>query len=158
MNRRKWLLLSGSAIVVAYMSRASSGAATETFEITHSDAEWQKLLTPAQYNILRQSGTELPFTSALLNEHRPGTFDCAGCALPLFSSKTKFDSGTGWPSFWQPLPNAIKTSDDTSMGIDRTEVHCRRCGSHLGHVFADGPPPTGLRYCMDGLALRFTPA
>jgi peptide-methionine (R)-S-oxide reductase len=162
MNRRKSLLLGGAAIAVL-LARTLHGAKpayaqTETFEVTHTDAEWRKLLTPAQYNILRQQGTEPPFTSPLLNEHRKGVFNCAGCALPLYSSATKFDSGTGWPSFWQPLPNAIQTSDDTSMGMDRTEVHCRRCGGHLGHVFPDGPPPTGLRYCMDGLALTFTPA
>ncbi len=126
--------------------------------MTHSDAEWRKLLTPGQYNILREQGTEAPFSSPLLNEHRKGVFNCAGCALPLFSSATKFDSGTGWPSFWQPLPNTVQTSDDKSFGMDRTEVHCSRCGGHLGHVFPDGPPPTGLRYCMDGLALTFTPA
>jgi peptide-methionine (R)-S-oxide reductase len=162
MNRRKTLLLGGAAIAVL-LARTLRGAKpayaqTETFEVTHTDAQWRQLLTPAQYNILRQQGTEPPFSSPLLNEHRKGTFDCAGCALPLFSSATKFDSGTGWPSFWQPLPNAVRTSDDTSLGMDRTEVHCRRCGGHLGHVFPDGPPPTGLRYCMDGLALTFTPA
>jgi len=162
MNRRKTLLLGGAAIAVL-LARTLRGAKpayaqTETFEVTHTDAQWRQLLTPAQYNILRQQGTEPPFSSPLLNEHRKGTFDCAGCALPLFSSATKFDSGTGWPSFWQPLPNAVRTSDDTSLGMYRTEVHCRRCGGHLGHVFPDGPPPTGLRYCMDGLALTFTPA
>jgi peptide-methionine (R)-S-oxide reductase len=162
MNRRKTLLLGGAAIAVL-LARTLRGAKpayaqTETFEVTHTDAEWRQLLTPAQYNILRQQGTEPPFSSPLLNEHRKGNFNCAGCALPLFSSATKFDSGTGWPSFWQPLPNAVRTSDDTSLGMDRTEVHCRRCGGHLGHVFPDGPPPTGLRYCMDGLALNFTPA
>ena len=162
MNRRKTLLLGGAAIAVL-LARTLRGAKpayaqTETFEVTHTDAQWRQLLTPAQYNILRQQGTEPPFSSPLLNEHRKGTFDCAGCALPLISSATKFDSGTGWPSFWQPLPNAVRTSDDTSLGMDRTEVHCRRCGGHLGHVFPDGPPPTGLRYCMDGLALTFTPA
>ncbi len=150
MNRRNTLL---AATALAFLGRRASA-----YEVTHTDAEWQKLLTPGQYNILRQAGTEPPFSSPLLNEHRAGTFNCAGCALPLFSSKTKFDSGTGWPSFYAPLPNAVLTSDDTSLGMDRTEVHCRRCGGHLGHVFPDGPPPTGLRYCMDGLALTFTPA
>jgi peptide-methionine (R)-S-oxide reductase len=162
MNRRKLVLLGGTAACVAVLSRAMRSAqpaqAAQTFEVMHSDAEWKKLLTPAQYYILRQQGTEDPFSSPLLNEHRLGTFNCAGCALPLFSSKTKFDSGTGWPSFYQPLPNAVQTSDDDSLGMDRTEVHCRRCGGHLGHVFPDGPPPTGLRYCMDGAALTFTPA
>jgi peptide-methionine (R)-S-oxide reductase len=162
-TRRKTFLLGSAAMAILIATRnlrrpLQAQAADPKFEVTHSDAEWQKLLTPAQYNILRQQGTEPPFTSPLLNEHRTGTFNCAGCALPLYSSKTKFDSGTGWPSFWAPLPNAVLTSDDTSLGMDRSEVHCRRCGSHLGHVFPDGPPPTGLRYCMDGLALTFTPA
>ncbi len=162
MNRRKLVLLGGTAACLAVVSRAmrmgQPAQAAQTFEVMHTDAEWQKLLTPAQYYILRQQGTEDPFSSPLLNEHRLGTFNCAGCALPLFSSKTKFDSGTGWPSFYQPLPNAVQTSDDDSLGMERTEVHCRRCGGHLGHVFPDGPPPTGLRYCMDGAALTFTPA
>jgi peptide-methionine (R)-S-oxide reductase len=162
LGRRKIFLLGGTAVAVLAV-RTLRGpkpayAAQQSFEVMHTDAEWQKILTPAQYEILRQQGTEPPFSSPLLNEHRKGVFNCAGCALPLYSSATKFDSGTGWPSFYQPLPNAVLTSDDTSLGMDRTEVHCRRCGGHLGHVFPDGPPPTGLRYCMDGLALTFTPA
>lgn len=122
-----------------------------------TDGEWRELLTPEQYSVLRESGTEAPFTSELLDEHRSGTFDCAGCALALFSSSTKFDSGTGWPSFWEPLDDAVGTTDDGSHGMVRTEVHCRRCEGHLGHVFDDGPPPTGLRYCMNGIAMTFTP-
>jgi peptide-methionine (R)-S-oxide reductase len=161
LGRRKIFLLGGTALAVLAV-RTLRGpkpayAAQQSFEVMHTDAEWQKILTPAQYEILRQQGTEPPFSSPLLNEHRKGVFNCAGCALPLYSSATKFDSGTGWPSFYQPLPNAVLTSDDSSLGMDRTEVHCRRCGGHLGHVFPDGPPPTGLRYCMDGLALTFTP-
>jgi peptide-methionine (R)-S-oxide reductase len=148
------LLLVGSA----GMALTGMPASAKTYEVTHTDAEWRKLLSPAEYNILRQQGTEAPWTSALLKEHRKGTFLCRGCALPLFASTTKFDSGTGWPSFWQPLPNAIETTSDKSWIESRTEVHCRRCGGHLGHVFDDGPKPTGLRYCMDGLALTFKPA
>jgi peptide-methionine (R)-S-oxide reductase len=128
------------------------------FEVTHTDAEWRKLLTPAQYDVLREEGTERPFSSDLNHEKRQGTFTCAGCALPLFSSATKFDSGTGWPSFWQPLEHAVDERSDSTLGMTRTEVHCHRCGGHLGHVFDDGPQPTGLRYCMNGVAMNFLPA
>jgi peptide-methionine (R)-S-oxide reductase len=128
------------------------------FEINHSDDEWHRLLTPSQYEVLRQSGTESPWSSPLVDEHRAGTFHCAGCNLPLFSSATKFESGTGWPSFWAPIEKAIATAADSSFFIERTEVHCARCGGHLGHVFEDGPPPTGLRYCMNGVALTFVPS
>jgi peptide-methionine (R)-S-oxide reductase len=133
-------------------------AAGEAFEVTHTEEEWRSLLTPNQYAVLRESATERPYTSPLNDEHREGVFSCAGCDLDMFSSSTKFDSGTGWPSFWQPLPNAVGTERDTSLGMIRTSVHCVRCGGHLGHVFEDGPPPTGLRYCMNGLALKFVPA
>jgi peptide-methionine (R)-S-oxide reductase len=127
------------------------------FEVTYSDEEWQRRLTPEQYYVLRQHGTERAGTSPLEHETRAGIFHCAGCDLALYSSETKFDSGTGWPSFWAPLDNAIGTSEDKSLFFTRTEVHCRRCGGHLGHVFEDGPPPTGLRYCMNGVALKFVP-
>jgi peptide-methionine (R)-S-oxide reductase len=132
--------------------------ADEDFAVTHTDADWRSRLTREQYAVLRQSGTEAPFTSPLLHEERPGTFACAGCELDLFSSTTKFDSRTGWPSFWAPLDHAVGETRDTSFGMARTAVHCSRCGGHLGHVFADGPKPTGLRYCMNGVALAFVPA
>ena len=133
-------------------------ALAERFEVTHTDAEWRKILSPEAYDVMRHQGTEPPWSSPLEHEHRKGTYACAGCSLPLFSSDTKFESGTGWPSFYRPLPRAIATSADNSLFEERTEVHCRRCGGHLGHVFDDGPRPTGLRYCMDGVPLKFTPA
>jgi peptide-methionine (R)-S-oxide reductase len=155
------LLLTGTAIglLEAFAPRWwQSLAAPGTFEVTHSDAEWRTLLTPEQYAVLRQSGTERPFTSPLLAEHRSGVFACAGCARDLFSSTTKFDSLTGWPSFWAPLEGATGETRDTTLGMARTAVHCSRCGGHLGHVFDDGPKPTGLRYCMNGVAMTFKPA
>jgi peptide-methionine (R)-S-oxide reductase len=165
-SRRQFLLSGGSALaalaVVANWRALAAGSADSSkasaqFEVMHSDAEWHKLLTPAQYEVLREEGTERPFSSPLNDEHRNGVFACAGCQLDLFSSRTKFDSHTGWPSFWAPLEHAVATHEDTSFGMVRNEVHCRRCGGHLGHVFDDGPKPTGLRYCMNGLAMTFTP-
>jgi peptide-methionine (R)-S-oxide reductase len=135
-----------------------SAFAAGTFAVTHTEDEWKKLLTAEQFAVLRQSDTERPFTSPLNDEHRKGKFACAGCDQNLYSSDTKFDSGTGWPSFWQPLDNAIGTEEDTSFGMTRTAVHCGRCGGHLGHVFNDGPQPTGLRYCMNGVAMTFKAA
>jgi peptide-methionine (R)-S-oxide reductase len=134
---------------------AGDAAPHGRFEVMHTDAEWRALLTPDQYAVLRQQATERAFSSPLDHEKRAGTFACAGCGNPLFSSTTKFDSGTGWPSFWKPLPTAVNEANDSSLGMERTEIHCRRCGGHLGHVFDDGPPPTGLRYCMNGVALTF---
>lgn len=138
--------------------RAATAAGSGEFPLTRSEEDWRKRLTPAQYKVLREAGTERAFTSPLLDEHRTGTFACAGCDLALFDASTKYDSGTGWPSFWQPLPDAVGTSIDTAYFMTRTEVHCSRCGGHLGHVFEDGPEPTGLRYCMNGVALTFRPA
>ncbi len=160
MTRR--LLLAGAAVGLAAAAGsrwwAVPSRASDTFEVTRSDADWRKILTPDQYAILRQSATERPFSSPLLHEARPGIFACAGCDLDLFSSTTKFDSHTGWPSFWAPLDGAVGTVEDTSFGMARTAVHCSRCGGHLGHVFPDGPKPTGLRYCMNGTAMTFKPA
>jgi peptide-methionine (R)-S-oxide reductase len=159
MTRRAWLV-GGSCVAMLtglwWMHDDSADAAA--FEIVKTDAEWRRLLKPEAYRVLRHEGTERPYTSPLNAEKRKGTFACAGCDLPLFASETKFESGTGWPSFFKPLPNAVATSKDRTLLIARTEVHCRRCGGHLGHVFDDGPPPTGLRYCMNGVALTFKPA
>jgi len=146
-----------AALAAGRLVRPEAAKAATSYEVTHTDAEWRKLLTPDAYQVLRHEGTERPFTSALLNEHRAGTFTCAGCDLPLYSSKTKFESGTGWPSFWAPLDKAVEETTDRSFGMARTAVSCRRCGGHLGHVFDDGPKPTGLRYCMNGVALKFVP-
>ena len=143
-------LLAGLAIRPAF--------ATSIQHVVHSAAQWRAMLGPQRFAILREAQTEAPFSSPLLAEHRRGLFRCAGCSLPLFGSSTKFDSGTGWPSFWQALPSAVETRPDHSFSMDRTEVLCARCEGHLGHVFDDGPRPTGLRYCMNGLALQFTAA
>jgi peptide-methionine (R)-S-oxide reductase len=139
-------------------SAALPGVARAGYPVAYTDAEWRKRLTPQQFAVLRQKQTEYPGTSPLLKEHRKGQFACAADGHPLFDSRTKFDSGTGWPSFWRPLPGGIGTSVDQELGYTRTEVHCAQCGGHLGHVFDDGPAPTGLRYCMNGVALRFIPA
>jgi peptide-methionine (R)-S-oxide reductase len=159
-NRRA--LLSGAALLVlTVMAKFGEAATMTTTETTDyrklSDMDWRQRLTANQYMVLRQHGTERAGSSPLNKEKRKGTFTCAGCDLPLFSSDTKFESGTGWPSFYQPLANAVETKTDRSFFMTRTEVHCARCLGHLGHVFDDGPPPTGLRYCMNGVALKFVP-
>jgi peptide-methionine (R)-S-oxide reductase len=164
MNRRT--LLTGAAALTSavggsyflYRKTPTMATSPTDFEITKTEAEWKSFLTPEQFNVLRKHGTERAGTSPLDKEHGKGTFACAGCDLPLFSSDTKFNSGTGWPSFYDPLPNAVGTSVDRSLFAKRTEVHCRRCGGHLGHVFEDGPKPTGLRYCMNGVSMKFISA
>ena len=164
MNRRD--LIYGGATALAALAGTtallrvgrSEPARAETFEVTKTDAEWRAILTDQQFAVLRQEDTEYPGTSPLLHEMRKGNFSCAACDLPLYSSQAKFDSGTGWPSFWEAQPHAVGLKVDDSMFMARTEVHCRRCGGHLGHVFDDGPPPTGKRHCINGVALTFKPA
>ena len=158
MNRRHFLggIASGAGAIALW--QLLPGRAQAAYPYTLTDAQWRKKLSPWAYKVLRQEATEHPYSSPLNDEHRAGIFACAGCAQKLFSSKTKFDSGTGWPSFWAPLPRAVGTRRDFALGYPRTEVHCARCGGHLGHVFDDGPKPTGKRYCMNGVALSFQPA
>jgi peptide-methionine (R)-S-oxide reductase len=157
MHRRNVLGLGLATLGWAAGARFAA-AAEGSFEIMKSPDEWRAILSPMAYRVLREEDTERAFTSTLNDEKRAGTYHCAGCGLPLFSSKAKYDSGTGWPSFWEPLPNAVATRPDWGILGKRTEVHCRRCGGHLGHVFNDGPQPTGKRYCMNGVALSFRAA
>jgi peptide-methionine (R)-S-oxide reductase len=163
-SRRRFLLSAAVSLTALAAARRhalrfamAANGTSGPYEVTHTDAEWHKLLTRDQYAVLREEATERPYSSPLNTEHRSGIFACAGCGLDLFSSRTKFDSHTGWPSFWAPLPQAVASRNDMTFGMVRTEVHCRRCGGHLGHVFDDGPPPTGDRYCMNGLAMTFKP-
>jgi peptide-methionine (R)-S-oxide reductase len=159
MTRRLMLGAIGAAVMARFVkSGAQAAEPAAHFEVEKTETEWRKQLSAAQYHVLREHGTERAGSSPLVNEHRKGVFKCAGCGLPLFSSETKFESGTGWPSFWSPLEGAVATTTDRSLLMVRTEVHCRRCGGHLGHVFDDGPRPTGLRYCMNGVVLTFSPA
>ena len=159
MTRRH--LLAGSALALSGFAAIFSGrrmeAHAETFEVVKTDEEWKALLTQEQYAVLRHEATEYAFSSPLNNEKRAGTFACAGCDLPLYSSTTKFDSGTGWPSFWDAMPDAIRTKEDRSLFSVRTEVHCRRCGGHLGHIFHDGPAPTAKRHSINRVSLKFMP-
>jgi len=158
---RRVLLSAAAGLAAGWLSlsgKAQAEKAAGKFPVEKTPEEWKRQLTPAQYHILREEGTEPAFSSPLNKEHRKGTFACVGCDQALFASETKFDSGTGWPSFYDHLPNAIGTTTDRSYFMVRTAVHCSRCGGHLGHVFNDGPKPTSLRYCMDGLALNFKPA
>jgi peptide-methionine (R)-S-oxide reductase len=151
-------VLAGAGAWSAVTATGAPSAPMKTFDVTHTDAEWRQLLSPAAYDVLRNGGTERPYSSPLNDEHRSGTFGCAGCGQALFSSSTKFDSGTGWPSFYKALDGAVVERQDNSGLMSRTEVLCNRCGGHLGHVFDDGPAPTGLRYCMNGVAMSFKPA
>ena len=151
-------LLAGAAAMPILAGCGGTPAQAKSFPIQRSDADWQKRLTSAEYRVLRKAATERPYTSPLNDEKRAGTYVCAGCSNDLYSSKTKYESGTGWPSFWKPLPGAIGTKTDYKIGYPRTEVHCADCGGHLGHVFSDGPKPTGKRYCMNGVAMDFRPA
>ncbi|MDE1917132.1 MAG: peptide-methionine (R)-S-oxide reductase MsrB [Sphingomonadales bacterium] len=152
------MVAGGSAVAMGWQLWPAPARAAQVFPVHFTDAEWKQRLTPQQYAVLRRQSTEYPYTSPLNKEHRKGTFLCAADGHPLFSSTTKFDSGTGWPSFWKPLPGAVLSGSDRDLGYERTEIHCAMCGGHLGHVFNDGPPPTGLRYCMNGVAMRFQPA
>ncbi|XHX79631.1 MAG: peptide-methionine (R)-S-oxide reductase MsrB [Stenomitos frigidus ULC029] len=168
-TKRHFLWAGAASLCTVWLSRyfpkqahegtiAHAQTTSASFELIKTEQEWRETLTPGQFQVLRQHGTELPGSSPLNQEHGKGTFVCAGCALPLFTSETKFESGTGWPSFYAPIAGAIGTKTDTSFFMTRVEVHCHRCGGHLGHVFNDGPPPTGKRYCMNGVAMNFTAA
>jgi len=155
MNRRQFLATSTTAALLPVAARAKNA---EVFEVTRTKAQWKAMLSPIEYKVMREEGTERPFSSPLNDEKRAGVFHCKGCDLPVYDAATKFDSGTGWPSFWQALDGAIATKPDRILLRLRTEVHCRRCGSHFGHIFDDGPKPTGKRHCLNGVSLVFVPA
>jgi peptide-methionine (R)-S-oxide reductase len=158
MTSRRILLTSAAALATAAVMRSAwASSPAGTFEVTKTDEEWKKLLSPQAFDVLRKHGTERAFTSPLDKLYEPGMYHCAGCDLPLFSSTTKYDSTTGWPSFWAPVDGALGMKSDRAWGMVRTEVHCKRCGGHQGHVFPDGPKPTGQRYCINGVALKFVP-
>ena len=158
MPTRRTLLMAGTAVVSAFAMPRAWAARKGSFAVMRSEAEWKRILTPDQFAVLRQEATERAGSSPLNEEKRKGIFHCAGCDQPVYSSETKFDSGTGWPSFYAPIEGAVGTREDRKFFLTRTEVHCSRCGGHLGHVFDDGPPPTGLRHCINGVALKFVPA
>lgn len=163
MTSRRKFLLGGTACGIAVIGgglvwwRQSGDVLADSFEITRSEEEWREILTPDEFAVLREEATEEPFSSPLNDETRAGTFTCAGCDLDVYSSETKFKSGTGWPSFYESLPDAVRTKPDRKLLVERTEVHCRRCGGHFGHIFDDGPEPTGKRHCLNGIALNFRP-
>ncbi len=159
LNRRRFTAASVTALLagMSFRHQAAAAGGAKSFEIAKSAEEWKKILTPQQYYVLRDHGTERPFSHAYDKLYDPGVYNCAGCDLPLYASQTKFNSGTGWPSFWKEIEGNVGTSVDKSLWMERTEVHCRRCGGHLGHVFEDGPKPTGLRHCINGVSLKFVP-
>ncbi|GAA4216878.1 peptide-methionine (R)-S-oxide reductase [Sagittula marina] len=156
MNRRIFLGTGAASVLAAALTTRTQAAGG--FEVTRTEQEWRAMLSALEYKVMRKEGTERAFTSPLNDEKRDGTFLCKGCDLPLYPSETKYESGTGWPSFWKPLDNAVETKADRKFFMVRTEVHCRRCGSHLGHIFDDGPEPTGERHCLNGVSLTFKPA
>jgi peptide-methionine (R)-S-oxide reductase len=158
MNRRSFTLLAGSGLAYGLFGAGRGSAQSETFEVTRTEAEWRAMLTPAEYKVMREEGTERAGSSPLDKVYDPGVYHCRGCDLPLYDASAKYDSGTGWPSFFQALPDSIGTKQDRKLFMVRTECHCRRCGSHLGHIFDDGPQPTGKRHCLNGVSLVFKPA